>query len=78
MKNQVTNPNPNPNPNSNPPEMMAFSLSKTGKSHLEKGVINVEEDSSALVKYTFSDAISLSVKLGVWEVGIVSFRILGT
>merc|ERR1712226_163315 len=38
--------------------------------HLEKGVINVEEDVSALAKYTFSNAISLSVKLGIWEASL--------
>jgi len=52
-------------------EMMSFSLSQTGKSHLEKGTINVCEDASTLVKYAFSDAISLSVKLGTWERSLV-------
>ena len=51
-------------------EMMAFELSKTGKPHLEKGLINVEE-SSLLVKYAFSNAISLSVNLGIWESSLV-------
>ena len=47
------------------------SISNTGKSHLEKGVINVGEEPSALVKYTFSDAISTSVKLGIWELSLM-------
>ena len=52
-------------------ESLSFSISNTGKSHLEKGVINVGEESSALVKYTFSDAISTSVKLGIWELSLM-------
>jgi len=52
-------------------ESLSFSISNTGKSHLEKGVINVGEEPSALVKYTFSDAISTSVKLGIWELSLM-------
>jgi len=52
-------------------EFLSFSISNTGKSHLERGIINVGEESSALVKYTFSDAISTSVKLGIWELSLM-------
>ena len=52
-------------------ESLSFSISNTGKSHLEKGIINVGEEPSALVKYTFSDAISTSVKLGIWELSLM-------
>ena len=52
-------------------ESLSFSISNTGKSHLERGIINVGEESSALVKYTFSDAISTSVKLGIWELSLM-------
>ena len=48
-------------------EMMSYTMSTTGKPHLEKGVINVVDDGDLQVKYTFSDAISSSVKLGSWE-----------
>ena len=45
-------------------EMMAYCMSRTENSHLDKGVINIHDDSSVLVKYTFSNAIASSVKLG--------------
>ena len=48
-------------------QMMSYTMSTTGKPHLEKGVINVVDDGDLQVKYTFSDAISSSVKLGSWE-----------
>jgi len=51
-------------------EMMNFKMSGTEKAHLEKGVINIVDDSDLLVKYTFSDAISASVKLGSWEAAL--------
>lgn len=51
-------------------EMMTYCMSKTNNSHLEKGVININTDSPALVKYTFSNAIAASVKLGAWEAGL--------
>jgi len=48
-------------------EMMTYCVSKTENSHLDKGVINLSKDADMLVKYTFSNAISSSVKLGAWE-----------
>jgi len=48
-------------------EMMNYQSSKTANSHLERGVIQLGEDSSCLDKYSFSNAISSSVKLGAWE-----------
>jgi len=48
-------------------EMMNFKMSGTDKAHLEKGIINIVDDTDLIVKYTFSDAISASVKLGTWE-----------
>jgi uncharacterized Rmd1/YagE family protein len=41
------------------------------KSHLDDGhIVLVGEGSSALDKYTFSNAMALSVKLGVWEASL--------
>ena len=51
-------------------ESIAFSTSSTGRNHLEKGVINVTGDRAALVRYAFSDAISTSVKLAIWELNL--------
>merc|ERR1711862_452039 len=34
---------------------------------LEKGIMNIEDDADVVVKYTFSNAIASSVKLGSWE-----------
>merc|ERR1711864_16125 len=51
-------------------EMMAYCMSRTENSHLDKGVINIDNDSSVLVKYTFSNAIASSVKLGTWEASL--------
>jgi len=51
-------------------EMMNFKMSGTDKAHLEKGIINIVDDTDLIVKYTFSDAISASVKLGTWEAAL--------
>jgi len=50
-------------------EMMSYTKTSAKNSHLEKGTIqlNQEEENFVLAKYTFSDAIAASVKLGVWE-----------
>lgn len=48
-------------------EMMSYKMSKTNNAHLDKGTINIADDSDVLVKYTFSNAIASSVKLGSWE-----------
>jgi len=48
-------------------EMMSYKTSRTENPHLEKGIINIADDSDVLVKYTFSNAIASSVKLGSWE-----------
>jgi len=48
-------------------EMMSYKMSQTGNAHLEKGIIHIADDSDALIKYTFSNAIASSVKLGSWE-----------
>jgi len=48
-------------------EMMNYCISNTGSSHLDKGVIHVQSDCDRLVKYSFSNAIVSSVKLGIWE-----------
>lgn len=51
-------------------ELMAYSFSQTDNSFLNKGMINlgVGDESQLLTKYTFSNAIATSVKLGSWEV----------
>ena len=53
-------------------EMMNYTLSAAPSAHLEKGIIqlNPELDSTLLAKYTFSDAIACSVKLGAWEASL--------
>jgi len=48
-------------------EMMSYKMSQTQNPHLEKGIINISDDTDILVKYTFSNAIASSVKLGSWE-----------
>jgi len=48
-------------------EMMTYKMSTTGNSHLQKSIINIADDGDLMVKYTFSDAIKSSVKLGSWE-----------
>ena len=54
-------------------EMMNYTYS-TGQnnSRLEKGIIHInpEYESFLLAKYTFSDAIAASVKLGAWEASL--------
>jgi len=51
-------------------EMMSYKMSQTENPHLEKGIINIASDSDGLVKYTFSNAIASSVKLGSWEASL--------
>jgi len=51
-------------------EMMPYTMSTTGNPHLDKGVINIADDNDVLVKYTFSNAIASSVKLGSWEASL--------
>ena len=45
-------------------EMLTYRMSANKKNHFHNGVINVLEDDDILAKYTFSNAISNSVKLG--------------
>jgi len=49
-------------------EMLTYRMSANKKNHFHNGVINILEDDDILAKYTFSNAISNSVKLGSWEV----------
>ena len=51
-------------------EMMTYKMSSTGKPHLQRSIINIADDGDLMVKYTFSDAISSSVKLGSWEAAL--------
>jgi len=51
-------------------EMMSYKMSKTANPHLDKGIINIADDTDVLVKYTFSNAIASSVKLGSWEASL--------
>jgi len=48
-------------------EMMSYKMSNTQNPHLEKGIMNIADDADVVVKYTFSNAIASSVKLGSWE-----------
>jgi len=49
-------------------EMLTYRMSANKKNHFHNGVINILDDDDILAKYTFSNAISNSVKLGSWEV----------
>jgi len=49
-------------------EMLNYRMSSTKKNHFQNGVINILSDDDVLAKYTFSNAISNSVKLGSWEI----------
>ena len=53
-------------------EMMNYTPTLNENAYLEKGIINVnpESPSYVLAKYTFSDAIAASVKLGAWEASL--------
>lgn len=51
-------------------ELMKYSLSETSNSHLNHGVIQLTPDCSSLVRYSFSNAIASSVKLGAWEASL--------
>ncbi|XP_012266808.1 required for meiotic nuclear division protein 1 homolog [Athalia rosae] len=52
-------------------ELMSYTYSDTGKkSHLKDGNIILVPGATDLDKYTFSNAISLSVKLGIWEASL--------
>ncbi|XP_044593687.1 required for meiotic nuclear division protein 1 homolog [Cotesia glomerata] len=49
-------------------EIMYYTHAESGKrSHLKDGDIYLASESTNLDKYTFSNAISQSVKLGIWE-----------
>ena len=56
---------------------MIYTPSQSNNAYLEKGIIHLNPDSPSylLTKYTFSDAIAASVKLGAWEasLGILIF-----
>ncbi|XP_023342438.1 required for meiotic nuclear division protein 1 homolog [Eurytemora carolleeae] len=53
-------------------EMMNYTPTLNENAYLEKGIIYVNPDSPSyvLAKYTFSDAIAASVKLGAWEASL--------
>ena len=53
-------------------EMMNYTPTLNENAYLEKGIIyvNPESPSYVLAKYTFSDAIAASVKLGAWEASL--------
>ena len=52
-------------------EMMNYKLTANTAS-IEKGIVclNTESPSYTLAKYTVSDAIASSVKLGIWEASL--------
>ncbi|XP_033207836.1 required for meiotic nuclear division protein 1 homolog [Belonocnema kinseyi] len=52
-------------------EVMTYTYCKNGKkSHLKDGDIILTSHANELDKYTFSNAISQSVKLGIWEASL--------
>lgn len=52
-------------------ELMSYTYSESGKkSHLKDGNIMLAPDATDLDKYTFSNAMALSVKLGIWEASL--------
>ena len=59
-------------------EMMSYSPSTSTNASLEKGHIRLNDtwESYLLAKYTFSDAICSSVKLGFWEDSLGELYIL--
>ncbi|XP_015117252.1 glutathione synthetase [Diachasma alloeum] len=55
-------------------EMMSYTYTEAQKrSHLKDGDIYLALDASSLDKYTFSNAISQSVKLGIWEASLEAY-----
>ncbi|XP_067015792.1 required for meiotic nuclear division protein 1 homolog [Anabrus simplex] len=52
-------------------DIMPYSYSDTGQSHLADGSIFLAPEQTTLLdKYTFSNAMALSVKLGIWEASL--------
>ncbi|XP_015592886.1 required for meiotic nuclear division protein 1 homolog isoform X2 [Cephus cinctus] len=52
-------------------ELMSYTYTDAGKkSHLQDGIIILAADATDLDKYTFSNAIVQSVKLGIWETSL--------
>ncbi|XP_015512535.1 required for meiotic nuclear division protein 1 homolog [Neodiprion lecontei] len=52
-------------------ELMLYThLESSKKSHLKEGNIMLAPNATDLDKYTFSNAIALSVKLGIWEASL--------
>ncbi|KAK2575858.1 hypothetical protein KPH14_007232 [Odynerus spinipes] len=52
-------------------ELMTYTYSDTGKKcHIKDGNIVLTQDATVLEKYTFSNAIAQSVKLGIWEASL--------
>lgn len=52
-------------------EIMSYTYSEKGKrSHLKEGNIYLASDANDYDKYTFSNAIAQSVKLGIWEASL--------
>ncbi|KAG7205149.1 hypothetical protein KM043_005518 [Ampulex compressa] len=52
-------------------ELMTYTYTDTGKnSHLKDGDIVLARDATTLDKYTFSNAMAQSVKLGIWEASL--------
>ncbi|KAL0118034.1 hypothetical protein PUN28_009015 [Cardiocondyla obscurior] len=52
-------------------ELMNYSYADAGKkSHLKDGDINLAQEAGKLDKYTFSNAMAQSVKLGIWEASL--------
>nr|CAD7448430.1 unnamed protein product [Timema bartmani]CAD7461652.1 unnamed protein product [Timema tahoe] len=56
-------------------EFMTYEPTQTSKcSHLQNGTMFLIDDAqSGLDKYTFSNALALSVKLGIWEASLDSY-----
>lgn len=52
---------------------ISFYILFSKKSHMEKGNIYLTPNENYLDRYTFSNAISQSVKLGIWEASLNHF-----
>ncbi|XP_026674693.1 glutathione synthetase-like [Ceratina calcarata] len=55
-------------------EEMRYSYTEDGKqSHLRNGIIMIAANATNLDKYTFSNAMAQSVKLGIWEASLDNY-----